>query len=120
MAEAREAVGLNNTQELETVQESTEYTIDQIYSELQLHGELILVIEANAEQKLRKGLATLKAREKKKLTADGFSVEPTILEFIVHENAQVELGQVKIQIVLKSKASLKVFSKVIPDGELLT
>lgn len=97
-----------------------EYTLDKIYEDLVLAGELILTIPAVDEQRLRRGLAVIKAKEKKRAEKEGVPQDPMTLEFTVHEGADVPEFAVQIRVTLRGKNTIKVYKKTVPDDDMLS
>lgn len=89
-----------------------------IYKELTIHGDIILIIDAADENKLRKGLSAVKAKHMAKIKESGIKAEAQVLEFVVHPFNVDELnpGQLKIQVTLKGQQTVKVHKTIIAEG----
>ena len=99
--------------------EPEEFTISQIFADLLLsEGELIVVIPKLEDNKLRKGLSALKAKQNAKLRENGIEADGTKLEFIVIEDKALPKELVRLRILLKEPSTVRVYEKLIPDGEL--
>jgi hypothetical protein len=99
--------------------DAAERSFQDIYKDLCIYKDVIYVIDAEDEQKLRKGLSQVKAKYTAKLKDAKLLEEPQMLEFIVHPaNPAVQLpkGQIKIQIVLKPQQTVKIHQTIVPSG----
>lgn len=94
-------------------------TYHQIYKDLTINEDIILVIDKKDENKLRKGLSAVKAKHNSKLKEANLPPSQAVLEFIVHKQADLPKEQIKIQIVLKSPPAITVHQIIIPQGESL-
>lgn len=108
----------DNTADLTHLEVSEEIALSEIYKELLIHEEIIYTVEATDEPKLRRNLSVLKAKDAQKLKEAGFQPVDSKLEFITIEDKELPKGLIKIQIVLRPRAKIKVYGKQIPSGEL--
>lgn len=103
--------------------DTEEMALSDLYRQLVVAEDIIITIDAVDEPVVRKGLIGIKARDNRKMKDNGIVGEATVLEF--HPHAQtVEMkaaGTMKLQIVLKKRAGVKIHSLIIPenDGNLL-
>lgn len=89
----------------------------EIYKDLSCHGDIILIIDRQDENRLRKGLSAVKAKHMSKIKESGIKVEPSVLEFIVHPQPEdLPMEQIKIQITLKAQQTVKVHKTIIAEG----
>lgn len=95
-----------------------ELLLSEIYKEVCLNNELILVIEAVDEQRLRRALSVQKSKDNAKLKDAGLPPDDAKFEFIRIEDPELDKDKVKLQIVLKGPDRIKIFKKTIPSGEL--
>lgn len=106
-----------DTVELETVQDAQEQSFHDIYKQLTIHGDIILIIDAQDEIRLRKGLSAVKAKHMSKLKESGIKTEAQVLEFVVHPKTdELAAGQVKIQVSLAGRQTVKVHKTIIAEG----
>jgi len=98
--------------------EQTYMSYSDIYKELLTNEELILVIERGAEQVLRRRLTVLKAKDIAKMKDAGLAAEDSKLEFIIIEDEDIPKSLIKLQIVLKARPRIRVYSMAVPDGSL--
>lgn len=100
----------------------TELTLQELYRQVVLSGDLIIVIDTISLPLIRKGISNLKSRETAKLKSAQIPADDTVLEFIEHTEIEgqekLPRGQMKLQIVLKRKQAIKIHKMIIPDGEL--
>lgn len=99
--------------------DGTDRSFQDIYKDLCIHKDIIFVIDAEDEQKLRKGLSQVKSKYTAKLKDAQLHEEPQMLEFIVHPHNDANplpKGQIRIQIVLKAQQTVRVHRTIIPTG----
>lgn len=95
--------------------DSGEFTLASIWRELSDRGDIIIVIDIVDEPRVRKQLSALKAKENAKLKSADIPPDDKTLEFAIHEDRVLkEQGQVKIQIYLKSKPTVKLHKFIVP------
>ena len=95
-----------------------EYPIAEIYKDLCLNGELILVIDAIEENRLRRNLSVMKAKEAAKLKDNGLQPDDAKLEFISIADPKLPKEMKKLQIVLKGGKKIKIYQRVVPTEDL--
>lgn len=97
-------------------------TLSDIYMQILANNEIILTIPADEEERLRKGLAGVKAKTNKKLLEEGLPVENSTLSYSVtpskDEAGKERDGIVDVQICLSKKYTITVFDLKLPDNEL--
>lgn len=91
-------------------------TPSEIYNELLACGELILTIPAEEEERLRKGLASTKAKQNAKLKEAGLATDNTVLSFTSAPSKEHD-GAVQIRITLAARNGIKILQKQYPDGQ---
>ena len=78
------------------------------------------MIDAIDEPRVRKQLSALKAKENAKLKSADIPTDGKTLEFVVHEDkALEELKQVKLQVYLRDKPTVKLHKIIIANGSLV-
>ena len=99
-------------------------SIAELYQTLLVHEDLILVIDKEAEEPLRKGLITTKYKANKAAKERGEQVDGRALEFVIlpfteREESEVEFVEekIKIQVYLKAKASIRIHKLILTDKE---
>lgn len=94
-----------------------EMSIADIYKQLTIHEDIILIVDKRDEAKIRKGLSAIKAKEIAKLKESNVPHDDVTLEFSKHPPipGMIE-GQLKLQIYLKRKASVKVHKIILPTA----
>jgi hypothetical protein len=96
-------------------------SIDDIYNFLLENEDIILVIDADQEEALRRGLTLVKARHQKKVQEQGLppNGESKQLAFrVIEEVKDTEPKQIRIQIWLKKRSNVKVHRMIVSDKEL--
>lgn len=91
-------------------------TPSEIYNELLTCGEMILTIPAEEEEKLRKGLASAKAKLNAKLKDSGLGTDSSVLSFNVSP-AKEYSGAVQVVITLAKRTGITVLAKEYPDPD---
>ena len=100
--------------------DSGEFTLQALWRTLSETGDLIIVIDAIDEPRVRKQLSALKAKENAKLKSADIPTDGKTLEFVVHEDkALEELKQVKLQVYLRDKPTVKLHKIIIANGSLV-
>lgn len=94
-------------------------TYGDIYKELLANEEVILEIDKSEEQRLRRRLSVLKSKDLAKFKEAGIGADDSKLEFITIEDPTIPKSRTKIQIVMKTKVRIRVYSFKIPDGSLV-
>lgn len=102
-------------EDLDEDQPST-ITPSELYNELMTCNEIILTIPAEEEDKLRKGLASAKAKLNTKLRDSGLGTDNTVLSFQSSPSKDFE-GAVQIVITLAKRSGITVLAKEYPDPE---
>lgn len=88
----------------------------ELYNELLSCEEMILTIPATELDKLRKGLASAKAKQNAKLKDAGLAADNSVLGFIVAESKE-HPGAVQVTISLAKRSGITVLNKEYPDKE---
>ena len=91
-------------------------SLTEIYNQLLVYGELILTIPAGEEERLRKGLASVKAKATKKLQDQGLPLDKAQLSYQLLPSK--DAGIINIQIVLGQKNNITVLGMTLPDNEI--
>jgi len=91
-------------------------TLSEIYSKLLIHNELILTIPVEEEATLRKGLATVKAKQNGKIKGVGLLPDPSILSFQVTPGK--EAGTINVKILLDKRKGITVLAMKLPDNSI--
>jgi hypothetical protein len=104
--------------------EVEEQTLADIFKNVTINEDIILVIDAGAEEFLRRGLAAIKYKANKAARDAGVEVDQRSLEFKILAWTEVEKhedpgweGKSKVQVYLKSKQSIRVHRLTITDKE---
>lgn len=98
-------------------EDSAQMSLPDIYNQLLALNELIITIPAEEEQHLRKGLASVKAKQNQKLKDSGLRPDNATLSYTVTANKNNPLA-VDVHIVLAKRTSITVLSMKRPDSEL--
>lgn len=95
-------------------------SIDDIYTFLLRNEDIILVIDADEEESLRRGLTLVKHRHQKKIKEAGVKQDEVkqIGFRVIEEIANTEPKQVRIQIWLKKRVSVKIHKMLVSDKEI--
>lgn len=96
-------------------------SLTDIYNMVVANQELILTIPADEEERLRKGLASVKAKTNKKLQEEGMPVDKSMLSYIttpVMDNNKQPTGNVQIHIILGKPNGITVLGIKLPDSEI--
>lgn len=101
---------------LTDIEDEAEVSLQKLYDEVYKHGDLIIIIDKLDEQRVRKGLSSIKAKIAQKMKTAGYKPDEAILEFHVHEYEDPD--KVKLQIVLKQKPTVKIHKFIVPDESL--
>lgn len=101
--------------------ETNSMTLTDIYGQLLASGGMILTIPAAEEDRLRKGLASVKAKTNKKLSDDGFPVDKSTLAYQVttsrNEDGSVRQGVIDINISLSTRNQITILDMKLPDDQ---
>ena len=116
---------IDNSSVLESADDGPdEQTLSDIYKNVTVNEDIILVIDAEDEEMLRKGLASIKYKANRAAREAGFELDARSLEFRVlpwtkeeKEKEQGWEGKIKIQVWLKAKQSIRVHRMMITDKE---
>lgn len=102
----------------ELSQESTEdeVSVDELWKQLQINEEIIVVIDRYDEARLRKKLSNKKAKQNAKFKDANLPPEDTVLDFEEIEKSEIEKSQMCLRISLKKPESIKVYKLIIPEG----
>lgn len=92
-------------------------TLSEIYENLLAFGELILTIPADEEERLRKGLASVKAKANKRSLEEGMPLDKSTLSYNTSPNKDLP-SAVDIHICLAVRNAITVLSMKQPDDEL--
>jgi len=99
-------------------------TLSDIFKNVTINEDIILVIDAGAEEFLRRGLATIKYKANKVAKEAGIEYDSRSLEFRLlpwtAEEKKLDAGwqkKSKIQVYLKDKQSIRVHRMMITDKE---
>lgn len=106
----------NNIESLDD-EADTELSLSDIYNKLQEYGELILTIPLEQEATLRKGLASVKAKQNAKIKEQGLQPDPSSLSYQTTSPGSAGKDSVDVQITLAKRTSIKVLNISIPDKE---
>lgn len=93
--------------------ESGEFTIQSLWSSISKNGDIIIIIDRVDEARLRKQLSSIKAKENAKIKSAGLHPDDTTLEFIEHKDETLDKNQVKLQIFLKQKPTVKIHKIIV-------
>lgn len=92
----------------------------EIYRQLLAAEELILIIDKKDEQNLRRRLTVLKSKDNAKLKEAGAGADESKLEYIIlPSTAGMTEAQTRLQIVLKGKSKIRVYSIKAADDSLV-
>lgn len=101
--------------DMESLEEGPEVqSLTDIYQELQTCGELILTIPAEEEEKLRKGLASVKAKQNAKLRDQGLPIDTSVLGFLSAPSEDFA-GAMQITVTLAKRSGITILNKEFPD-----
>lgn len=95
--------------------EGTGMSLADIYNRLLLHSELIFTIPADQEDTLRKGLASVKAKQNAKLREAGVRPDPATLSYITSKSDTE--GAIDLHITLSKRTAINVIKVRKPDPE---
>lgn len=116
-----EVVNLEDPQILDVLDDEPGTSIEDIYSFLLKNEDIILTIDAEQESELRRGLALVKHRHMNKLREAGIAPngESKQLGFrVVDRVPNTEPEQIRLQIWLKKRTSIKVHKMLVSDKEI--
>lgn len=103
----------------ETSDEDDEMTLNEIYKQLYTYEDIILIVDRCDEQKIRKGLSAIKAKETAKFKDSGVPHDNMTLEFKVHPQMEgMTKEQIKLQIFFVKKGKVKVYKTILPSEGL--
>ena len=91
-------------------------SLTEIYNQLLSYNEIILTIPAEEEERLRKGLASVKAKATKKMQDQGLPLDKAVLAYQVTPTK--EAGIINVQITLGARNAITVFAMSLPDNEI--
>lgn len=110
LQELEEELGIQPHEE-----DSTDKSFHEIYAELTMKEELILVIDAADEQRVREGISVVKSRHFAKMKESQVKLPNQKLTFIRHERTpDLPEGQIKLQIILGRPKTVKVHKVIVP------
>lgn len=109
----------DNPLEIQT-NDTQELSLAEIYDRIYADEDIIIVIDAVEETRVRKGLSSIKAKRNSKLKDNDLPTDDSVLEFKTITTAEGEIpkGTVKLQIYLKRKPTVTVHSLIVADKEL--
>lgn len=106
--------------------EPDEVSMSEIYKQLTINDDIILVIDKEDEASLRTGLASVKYKTNKAIKESGigspesrtieFRIIPWTPEEMESETVETE-GRIKLQIFLKARSSIRVHQLIVTDKE---
>lgn len=109
---------------LSSLEAEEDMSFAELYKTLTINEDIILVIDAESEESLRKGLTTLKYKTNKSAREAGISFDSRTLEFkVLPFTKEEELSipdvesKLKVQVYLKAKSGVKVHKIVFTDKE---
>lgn len=108
---------IEDAEDFDSEDGSTELSLTDLYDRLVLEGELIVTVPVEQEQKLRKGLAGVKAKQNQKLKDSGLPVDDASLGFVVTANKKIQ-GAIDIHITLAKRTTITVLAVKKPDDTL--
>lgn len=95
--------------------DSGEFTLHSIWRTLSERNDIIIVIDAADELRVRKQLSALKAKDNQKLKSANLPTDNSMLEFIKHEDKHLEAEKkLKLQIILKAKPTVQLHAFILP------
>lgn len=95
---------------------TAEMTLQDIYKQLILKEDIIIIIDAIDETRVRKGLSSIKAKENAKLRDNDLPTDSTTLEYIVHSDDELKKQKrIKLQIFLKQRPTVKIHKMIVAD-----
>lgn len=89
-----------------------------IYNQLLTHKEIIITVPIEEEDKIRTGLASVKAKQSKKLRDNGFTPGRESLSYQVSPNADAPKAHIDMKILLKERTTINVVSMKLPDATI--
>lgn len=96
-------------------EDSALHSVESIYNQLLIHGELVVILEASDVARLRNALSVHKTRASKMLKEAGMPVDKTVLRY---EQTILDSGQVQLHIIHEqATVGFKLYS-IAPPGEL--
>lgn len=95
-----------------------EMTLVEIYDKICTDEDIIIVIDAVDEPRVRKGLSSIKAKRNAKLRDSNLPTDDAQLEFVRHEDKDIPKERVKLQIFMRKKPTVTIHSLQVADGEL--
>lgn len=114
--DVQELEGIEKLQASDDVQEMS---LVDIYENVYTNEDIIIVIDAIDEARIRKGLSSIKAKRNAKLKESNLPTEDLTLEFVKHEDAELaKQNRVRLQIFMKAKPTVKIHKLEVADGEL--
>lgn len=98
---------------------SQELTLVELYDKICIEEDIFIVIDAVEEQRIRKGLSSVKAKRNQKLKDSKLPPDDANLEFKRHEDEELaKQNRVRLQIFMKKKPTITVHKLEVADGEL--
>lgn len=101
---------------LDPDEEEQTLTPSDLYEQLAAAEELILTIDASDEDKLRKGLASVKNKTNNKLKEADLPIDTRMLNF--QHLPCSEPGCVRIHITLANRSGIKIRKMELPDEDM--
>ena len=93
-------------------------SLTEIYNQLLSYNEIILTIPAEEEERLRKGLASVKAKATKKMQDQGLPLDKAVLAYQVTPTGDPNKNIINVQITLGSRNAITVLAMTLPDNEI--
>ncbi len=100
--------------DLNELPEDSEVTIQELWKQLSLNSDIIIIIDKSDEFRIRNGISRLKSRENAKMKSAGIEGDSSTLEFILPKEEMEDKNTVKMQIVLREKAKIKIHKMIVP------
>jgi len=98
-------------------EEATALSLMEIYNNVVSNGEIIVTIPEEEEEALRKGLASVKAKQNAKLKDAGLPTDKSTLSYTVTKSKEHEAA-IDVHILLSKKAAITVISMKLPDPSI--
>lgn len=99
-------------------EDTADMSLADIYNYLLEHNEIIITVPKEQEKTVRTGLASVKAKQNKKLKDSGISASKESLSFSVIPNKDNPANLIDMHILLSKRTSIQVVSMQLPDKEL--
>lgn len=102
-----------------SIEDNGEITFENLYSFLLSNEDIIITIDADNEEAVRRGLSVVKHNYTKKLRNAGEKPEEKVIKFqIVEKLEETDPPQIRLQIWLTKRSSVQIHRMVVSDKGL--